>query len=657
MKKLSTNRIFKILVLIVLDMICAALAVYLSIVFRFVIEYSAFPVGSMEKVYRVLKYWIPINTLIFALFHMYDRLWEFASVREAIRVIMAAFCSFLALIILGNFIGSYAAKSCYPLVWFFLTVFTLGSRFSYRVLKVVNGLSARSAGSMINVMVIGAGNAGNSLIREIEGDKYFLHYRVTCVIDDDPAKTHKYIGKAKVIGGRDKIVSAALKYNVNEIIFAIPSAEDKTRRAFFEICKETACVIKALPSIYQMVSDSASISMLRTVEIADLLERPQIELDPGGICDSICGKTVLVTGAGGSIGSELCRQLATYSPGKLIIFDIYENNAFYIQNELEERFPHLEIVTLIGSVRDFDRLDNVFSEHKPDVVYHAAAHKHVPLMENSPNEAVKNNVFGTLNLARAADKYGVSRFVMISTDKAVNPTNVMGATKRICEMIIQYYDKHSKTEFVAVRFGNVLGSNGSVIPTFSKQIENGGPVTVTHPDIIRYFMTIPEAVSLVLQAGTYARGGEIFVLDMGEPVKILNLAENMIRLSGLVPYKDIKIVFTGLRPGEKICEELLMSEEGVSETPNKKIFVGKPIQIDEAKFVKQLEHLKYVVEDESYDIRLLIKRIVPTYTYCTTTNDEKSSAFEQPIKITAISSELQYQVSPVAILAEDAIIS
>ena len=657
MKSLSKNRIFKIIILIVFDMLCAASAVYLSVVVRFVVEYSAFPEGSLEKVHRILIYWIPINTMIFTFFQMYNRLWEFASVREAIRVIAAAFCSFLALIVIGNIIDLNAAKSCYPLVWFFLTVLTLGTRFSYRVLRVINGIHSRSSASMINVMVIGAGNAGNSLIREIEGDKYFSHYKVTCVIDDDPAKAHRYIGKAKVIGGRNKIVWAALRYKVNEIIFAIPSAEDKARREFFEICKDTACVIKALPSIYQMVSDSASISMLRKVEITDLLDRPQIELDLGGICDTICGKTVLVTGAGGSIGSELCRQLATYSPGKLIIFDIYENNAFYIQNELEEHFPELEIVTLIGSVRDFDRLDNVFSEHKPDVVYHAAAHKHVPLMENSPNEAVKNNVFGTLNLARAADKYGVANFVMISTDKAVNPTNVMGATKRICEMIIQYYDKHSKTEFVAVRFGNVLGSNGSVIPTFSKQIENGGPVTVTHPDIIRFFMTIPEAVSLVLQASTYARGGEIFVLDMGEPVKILSLAENMIRLSGLVPYKDIKIVFTGLRPGEKIFEELLMNEEGVSETPSKKIFVGKPIQIDETKFVKQLEHLKYVVEDESYDIRLLIKGIVPTYNYCTTKKETNNIAVEQSMKITSISSELKYQVSPVSSLAEDAIIS
>lgn len=642
MKILSANQTYKIILLIIIDMLCAALAVYLSAVFRFLIEYSAFPVGTLDKVYRIILYWLPANTVIFALFKMYNRLWEFASVREALRVVTAVFCSFLALVVIASIMDLNAAKSCYPLVWFFQTVFALGTRFFYRISRVFNLMTSRSSSVLTKVMIIGAGNAGNSLIREIESDRYFSHYKASCVIDDDPTKTHRYIGKAKVIGGRNKIVSAANKYDVDEIIFAIPSADDKVRREFFEICKDTSCVIKTLPSIYQMVSDSASISMLRKVEIADLLDRPQIELDLEGLCDFIHGKTVLVTGAGGSIGSELCRQLATYNPAKLVIFDVYENSTFYIQNELNEAFPQLDIVTLIGSVRDFERLNSVFSTYKPDIVYHAAAHKHVPLMEGSPNEAVKNNVFGTLNIARVSDKHSVSRFVMISTDKAVNPTNVMGATKRICEMIIQYYNKHSNTEYVAVRFGNVLGSNGSVIPTFSNQIENGGPVTVTHPEVIRFFMTIPEAVSLVLQAGTFARGGEIFVLDMGEPVKILNLAENMIRLSGLVPYKDIEIVFTGLRPGEKIFEELLMSEEGVSDTPNKKIFIGRPIQMDESKFINQLEHLKYATEDDNYDIRSLLKEIVPTYNYIATTKEE--NALEESNIVTPIFRELHHQV-------------
>ena len=653
MKNLSTNSVLKISSLIFIDMFCAALAVYLSAVFRFLFEYSAFPVGTLDKILKIILYWLPANTVIFASFKMYNRLWEFASVREAIRVVLAVFCSFIALLIIGNLIDLSAARSCYFLGWFFLTIFALGTRFFYRIMQVFNLITAHSSSVVTKVMIIGAGNAGNSLIREIESDKYFSHYKAACVIDDDPSKIHRYIGSAKVVGGRNAIIWAANKYGVDEIIFAIPSANDKTRHEFFEICKDTSCVIKALPSIYQMVSDAASISMLRKVEIADLLERPQIELDLEGLSDFINGKTVLVTGAGGSIGSELCRQLATYNPCKLVIFDVYENSIFYVQNELQETFPKLDIVTLIGSVRDFDRLDNVFSTYKPDIVYHAAAHKHVPLMEGSPNEAVKNNVFGTLNIARVSDKHHVSRFVMISTDKAVNPTNVMGTTKRICEMIIQYYNKHSNTEYVAVRFGNVLGSNGSVIPIFSKQIEDGGPVTVTHPEVIRFFMTIPEAVSLVLQAGTYAHGGEIFVLDMGEPVKILSLAENMIRLSGLVPYKDIEIVFTGLRPGEKIFEELLMSEEGVSETPNKKIYIGRPIQMDEKKFIKQLEHLRYAMEDDGFDIRSLLKEIVPTYNYKATSNESKNDVLEKSNIITPIFRELHPQVELTSVLAEN----
>lgn len=612
---ITANRILKIIILIVVDMLCAALSIYLSAFVRFGVDFSVFPYEAAGKIILIFKYWLPANLLIFIIFNMYNRIWEFASIIEALRIVSAAFCSFIALVIIGNIIGLTSYKSCYLLAWIFLTCLTLGTRFFYRIIRAArqSNIAGSSAVKTRNIMIIGAGHVGNTLIREIERDRRFNNYRVVCLIDDDTSKINRYIGCAKVVGGREKIAWAARRYHVDEIIFAMPSANNETRREIFNNCISTPCVIKTLLSCYQILNRKASISMLRKVDIADLLERPQIELELDGFYDFIHGKSVLVTGAGGSIGSELCRQLATYKPEKLIIFDIYENSAFYIQSELRDVFPELKIITLIGSVRDADRLDYIYSTYRPDVVYHAAAHKHVPLMEDSPNEAVKNNVLGTLNAVCAANKYGVSRFVMISTDKAVNPANVMGATKRICEMIIQYYDRHSATEFVAVRFGNVLGSNGSVIPIFMKQIENGGPVTVTHPEIIRYFMTIPEAVSLVLQAGTYAHGGEIFVLDMGEPVKILSLAENMIRFSGLVPYKDIEIEITGLRPGEKIFEELLMDEEEIIETPNKKIFIGKPIDMDDLEFIKQLEHLKAVMDDESYDIRSLIHEIVPTY--------------------------------------------
>ena len=590
----------------------------------------------MDNLMKIIVYWLPFNFIIFTSFRLYDRLWKFASVREAIWVVTAVFCSFLTLILVIKINGFYVSPSCYPLIWMFQTILTIATRFFYRISRTINRFySSGTHNGKKRIMIIGAGNAGFSLIREIDRDRYFSQFKVVCVIDDDPMKLHKYIGSAKVVGGRKRIVWAAKWFDVEEIIFAIPSANDETRRNFFDICKDTPCMIKTLPSIYQMVNGQASVSMLRKVEISDLLNRPQIKLDLEGINDFIFGKTVLVTGGGGSIGSELCRQVAKYQPKRLIIFDIYENSAYYIQNELKESYPKLDIVTMIGSVRDQDRLNFVFSTYKPNIVYHAAAHKHVPLMEDSPNEAIKNNVFGTLNAVRAADKYGVSRFVMISTDKAVNPTNVMGATKRICEMIIQHFNKYSKTEFVAVRFGNVLGSNGSVIPIFKNQIENGGPITVTHPDIIRYFMTIPEAVSLVLQAGIYAHGGEIFVLDMGEPVKILNLAENMIRFAGLVPYKDIDIVFTGLRPGEKIFEELLMKEEGISETPNKQIFIGKPIEMDEAKFLSHIEDLKSVMDDERNDIHTLLQEIVPTYNYAKSVKGQNVNAQENSDTIVA----------------------
>ena len=409
------------------------------------------------------------------------------------------------------------------------------------------------------------------------------------------------------------IEEAVDKFDIKYIIFAIPNCKSSEKSEILNICQKTGCTVRVLPSICKLYNPSELSSSIREVQIEDLLGREPVDINVNKILNYVSNKVVLVTGGGGTIGSELCRQIASHNPRQLIIFDIYENNAYEIQNELKYAFPGLNLVTLIGSVRDSKRLDCVFRDYKPEIVYHAAAHKHVPLMEDSPNETVKNNVFGTLKTAECADKYGVEKFLLISTDKAVNPTNIMGASKRICEMIIQTYNKHSNTEFVAVRFGNVLGSNGSVIPLFKKQISHGGPLTVTDPNIIRYFMTIPEAVSLVLQAGATAKGGEIFVLDMGEPVKILTLAENLIRLSGFVPYKDIDIKFTGLRPGEKLYEELLMSEEGLTATENELIHIGKPIDIDEDLFKEVLDKMKAVMYDESVDVRSLVQQIVPTY--------------------------------------------
>ncbi len=613
----TANRILKTSLLVVVDILCAALSMYLSAFNCFSADYSVFPYAVTEKFVLLFVCWLPVDLIIFVLFRMYNRIWEYISLIEALRIAAAVFCSSISSAVIGSIVGLAYYISFYLLVWIFLTCFTLGSRFSYRLIQTVRRLNvgSSSAGKTRNIMIIGAGHVGNALIREIERDRRFKYFKVVCLIDDDPSKINSYIGKIKVVGGRDSIVRAAERYHVDEIIIAIPSASDNTRHEIINICLGTSCVIKTLPSCFQMLSRKLSVSMLKKVDISDLLKRPQIDLSLNELSDFLCGKTILVTGAGGSIGSELCRQLARYKPKKLIMFEIYENSAYYIQNELKDDFPNLDFVTLIGSVRDEERLDYVFSTYRPDVVFHAAAHKHVPLMEDSPNEAVKNNVLGTLNVAYAANKYGVSRFVLISTDKAVNPANVMGATKRICEMIIQYYDRQSSTEFVAVRFGNVLGSNGSVIPIFFNQIEHGGPVTVTHLEVIRYFMTISEAVSLVLQAGAYAHGGEIFILDMGEPVKILSLAENMIRLSGLVPYKDIDIKITGLRPGEKISEELLVEVNEIIETSNKKIFIEKPIDMDDEKFCIQLERLKSVMNDESCDIRSLIHEIVPSYNY------------------------------------------
>ena len=464
-------------------------------------------------------------------------------------------------------------------------------------------------------MMIGAGEAGNTIVKELINSKH-LHSKVCCVIDDNPYKKGKLLAGIPIVGNRYDIPDKVKEYNINHIIYAIPATTGKNRKDILNICKETNCRMQTVPGVYQLVNGEVSVSTLRDVEISDLLGRAQVNINNEEVFQLIQGATVLVTGGGGSIGSELCRQIAANKPKQLIIFDVYENNAYEIQQELKRKYPDLRLETLIGSVRNSLRIHTVLQTYKPDVVFHAAAHKHVPLMEDSPNEAIKNNVMGTYKTAKAAADAGVKKFVLISTDKAVNPTNVMGASKRICEMIVQMMNRRCPdTDFAAVRFGNVLGSNGSVIPLFKKQIAEGGPVTVTDKNIIRYFMTIPEAVSLVLQAACNARGGEIFVLDMGEPVKIDDMARNLIRLSGLTPDVDIRIEYTGLRPGEKLYEELLMDEEGLTETPNKLIYIGHPIEMDDDWFLEKLHELDQAGKTESDHIREIIAEVVPTYRY------------------------------------------
>ena len=547
----------------------------------------------------------------------YRVLWRFAGSLDRIK--------FTARVVTSHVI--YAAVHMlvtdgYPFAFYIVsTILSASGLAALRMLyKIFYKLRSRNPGERIRVipntrvMIVGAGSAGIMLLNDIRGTDARKEYKVCCFIDDDKEKIDRDIRGVKVVGGCDTIEENVKKYNIDEIIFAVPSCPADVRADILAVCSRACRVVKTLPSVQEIVDGAVSVRDLASVSPEDLLGREPVKLNMKKVEEFIKGKVVMVTGGGGSIGSELCRQIASKGPKTLIIFDIYENNAYDIQNELKRIYgAELELVTLIGSVRDAARVEAVMNEYRPDIVYHAAAHKHVPLMEDSPREAVKNNVFGTLNVVRAADKFGVKRFIMISTDKAVNPTNVMGATKRICEMIIQSYDRHSETEYTAVRFGNVLGSNGSVIPLFKKQIENGGPVTVTHPDIIRYFMTIPEAVSLVLKSGVDAKGGQIFVLDMGKPVKILTLAENIIRLSGYVPYKDIDIVFTGLRPGEKLYEEMLMSEEGLTKTANKRIYIGHPIMFDEDAFRQNLDELRQVAFGDEGDIREMIHKIVPTY--------------------------------------------
>lgn len=598
--------------LIIVDAIILNASVALALVMRFNISIAAIePQYVHSFLVNIIPYTL-VSLVIFWAFKLYHSLWQYASIAEVYKIVEACFVVEVVHVTFTLLTDTMLPRSVYFNTLVFLIVAESASRFMYRMIRTVLNRK-RQIGEYTRIMLIGAGESANVIIREIQNSRYLANSEVVCIIDDDKNKIGKYIRGIKIVGGREKIIDSARLYGVDEIIFAIPSATAEQKKQILNICKNTDCSLKTLPGVYQMVDGEFNINSIRNVDVLDLLGREPINVDIESIMGYVSDKVIMVTGGGGSIGSELCRQLVSHDPKKLIIFDIYENNAYDIQQELKQNYPDADVEVLIGSVRNTSRLEEVFKKYRPEIIYHAAAHKHVPLMEDSPNEAVKNNVVGTWKLAQMADKYGVKRFVMISTDKAVNPTNVMGATKRICEMIVQAYNEISKTEFVAVRFGNVLGSNGSVIPLFKRQIEHGGPVTVTHPDIIRYFMTIPEAVSLVLQAGAYARGGEIFVLDMGEPVKIDDLAKNLIRLSGYTLGVNMEIKYTGLRPGEKLYEELLMKEEGMQETDNKLIHIGKPIEFDKEHLFENLEKLKEASYSETEDIRSLIKEVVPTY--------------------------------------------
>lgn len=586
--------------------------VYLSLIMRFDVGIVSIEPQYINNYVDNMLFYTIISLLIFWVFRLYHSLWQYASIAEVYRIAEACIIVEVVHFLSNKIAGNMLPRSCYFNAAIYLIIAICASRFMYRMIRTVLN-KYRNIKTSNNVMIIGAGEATNVIMREIQNSSYLANSNIACIIDDDRRKVGKYIRGVKVIGTRDKIKEAAKLYDIDEIIFAIPSASNEVKRDILNICKETDCTLKILPGVYQMVDGEINVNSIRNVDVLDLLGRDPIEVDIESIMGYVKDKVIMVTGGGGSIGSELCRQLVSHKPKQLIIFDIYENNAYDIQQELKINYPDANVVTLIGSIRNVSRLESVFAQYKPDIVYHAAAHKHVPLMEVSPDEAVKNNVVGTWNVARMADKYGVKKFVMISTDKAVNPTNVMGATKRICEMIVQTYNEISKTDFVAVRFGNVLGSNGSVIPLFKRQIEAGGPVTVTDPNIIRYFMTIPEAVSLVLQAGAYAKGGEIFILDMGEPVKIDDLAKNLIRLSGYTLGVNMEIKYTGLRPGEKLYEELIMKEEGLQETDNKLIHIGKPIEFDKENFFDNLEKLKEEAYSETGNIRESLKKVVDTY--------------------------------------------
>ncbi len=626
------QKLYRRIGLVLYDIISILMASYVAILMRYEFSFREIPEFFMDPITAFLPINIIITLAIFYLFRLYNSLWAYAGEREMQNLVMACVISGVINAAGLQFFKSDiqpVPQSYYFLYTFLLITAIFISRFSYRFLRNMKN-QAENRNNSKAVMIVGAGEAANIIIKDIITSN-FSTMSIKCIIDDDTNKWGKFIQGIRVVGGRDKIVECADLYDIDEIIVAIPSVSRSELKQILEICKNTDCKLRVLPGMYQLVNGEVSASRLRDVEVEDLLGRDPIAVDIDSIAGYVRNKVVLVTGGGGSIGSELCRQIAEHNPRQLIIVDIYENNAYEIQQELKNKYPELDLVVLIASVRNTLRINKIFEEYKPDIVYHAAAHKHVPLMEDSPTEAIKNNVFGTWKTVMAAATNGTKKFVMISTDKAVNPTNIMGASKRICEMIIQTFNKHYDTEFVAVRFGNVLGSNGSVIPLFKKQIAAGGPVTVTHPDIIRYFMTISEAVSLVLQAGAFAKGGEIFVLDMGEPVKILDLAENLIKLSGYKVGEDIRIEFTGLRPGEKLYEEMLMDEEGLQDTSNRMIHIGKPIDMDEMRFFSQLEKLKTAATAESDEVRSIVQEIVTTY-HPTDNKEDRSAEHKEALK-------------------------
>ena len=627
MKKLtgdySKEKLVRVLCLVTADAVIVNLAAVVTLLIRFSIDGMTVWNSAFEWYLKLYLGYAVINTVVtivmFALFNLYNSLWEFAGYNELVRIGCASVASALVNFVLMMVIEDSRMPLSFPIVYSMLLAAGTGTlRLIYRALR--RKRADRSTAEKKRTMLIGGGQAGAMVLREF---RYSAHSenKVVCVIDDDRSKWGSFIQGVKIVGGKESIVSAAEKYNVEEIILAIPSASRRQKLDILEICHATGCKLRTLPGLYQLANGEVSIQKIREVDIEDLLGRDIVKIDLNEVAGYIKDKVVLVTGGGGSIGSELCRQAATQKPKTLIIFDIYENNAYELQMELRRQHPELNLVVLIGSVRDKDRVDYVFDKYRPDIVCHAAAHKHVPLMEDSPLEAIKNNVFGTYNVAEAADRYGARRMILVSTDKAVNPTNVMGASKRICEMVVQMWNGRSKTEYVAVRFGNVLGSAGSVIPLFRRQIKEGGPVTVTDKNVIRYFMTIPEAVQLIFQAGAYAKGGEIFVLDMGEPVRIDDLARNMIRLSGLEPDLDIPIVYTGLRPGEKLYEELLLSGEGMQKTANDLIYIGGEAPFDEALLSEKLTELSELHEGEEMLLRTKISELVPTYHM--TENDAK----------------------------------
>ena len=606
-------------ILVLLDILTVLFSYGFALFLRFDFSFSRIVENSVpyiEIYLRSMPLWCGVTLAVFFLMRLYHSIWRQVSVAELESIMIAYLILVPCYALIAWGMELELPKSYYIMGILMNFCLTTGCRFSFRLLHYITvsmNRTDRKIGDRI--MVIGAGSAGQMLIKELHNSDKLVS-KVCCVIDDNPNKRGRQIEGVDIVGNRHDIVNMAEKYNISRIIYAIPSNRPEERSAILNICKETNCRLQTIPGMYQLLNNEVEISRLRDVEVTDLLGREQVKVNNEEIFADLEGKVVLVTGGGGSIGSELCRQIARANPKCLVIFEIYENNAYAIQQELKRSCPELDLVTLIGSVRNSNRINAVMKTYRPDIVFHAAAHKHVPLMEDSPNEAIKNNVIGTYKTATAAAACGVKKFVLISTDKAVNPTNIMGASKRLCEMVVQMMDRQSPdTGFVAVRFGNVLGSNGSVIPLFKKQIAEGGPVTVTDRRIIRYFMTIPEAVSLVLQASYYAAGGEIFVLEMGEPVKIDDMARNLIRLSGFTPDVDIKIVYTGLRPGEKLYEEMLMNEEGLRETENKLIHIGNPIEMDDDWFRDMLHRLDEASKSESDDIRTLVSQAVPTYKY------------------------------------------